>query len=122
MFEVITQLKERKEKLASSFKRQKNEYRSKINQIDRAINSFEKGFKELQGEELRPPTTADIVETILRESRKPLHLKKIVAELNRRRNITSPYQSVSRLLQTYSKMGKRFKRVSPATFTLVQTK
>ena len=122
MIQVIEDLRKRKQKLTTNFKRQKKEYRTKINRIDRAIFNFEKGLQELGTTEFPEPSTADVVETILRESRKPMHLKQIVAEINRRRNVTSPYQSVSRLMQNYSKMGKRFKRVAPATFALVHSK
>ena len=121
MIQVIEDLRERKQKITSNFKRQKNEYRSKINRIDRAISSFEKGFKELQAGELRPPSTADIVESIMLENQKAMHLKEILKELNHRRpGVSFRYQSVSRLLQTHAKRRSRFKRIAPATFALIE--
>lgn len=119
MLETIEKLKQEKHRLTAQFEAGKAGYKSEVGRLDRAIRNFERGLNELEGtttEKSKRPPTIEEIEKIL--SSGPKHLKEIVAELNSGGR-EARYQSVSGLLQTYAKEGKRFIKVAPATYAMI---
>ncbi len=123
MLEQIEKLKAEREKLTTEYKNNQSEYKSEVKRIDKAIRSFERGMNELNGNSstVGRPGVANEIEKILREQASPLHLKKIVAELHAR-HYSNAYQSISGLMQNYVKAGKKFRKMAPATYGLIEDK
>lgn len=114
----IEKLKKEREKLVTEYKTSQTEYKSEIKRIDKAIRNFEKGVNELNGA-IKPKRlkTSSQIEKILAE--RPLHLKQLVEKLNAR-GIPMGYQSVSGIMQLYAKAGKKFVKIAPATYALIE--
>lgn len=110
---TIEKLTIKREKLLNQKIASNQNYAKKISQIDKAIKKFLEGMAMLN--EKRSATSE--IENILADG-KPLHVSAITEELERR-GFTIVRQSVSGILQTYSKSAnKKFKRTAPATFAL----
>ncbi len=120
MQQQIEKLKQEREKLTLEYQNNQTEYKSEINRINRAIKSFEKGMHELNSSASKPKRqkSSSVIETILSESG-PLHIKDLVKRLNER-GVPMSYQSLSGILQLYSKAGKKFIKVAPATYNLIE--
>lgn len=119
MQQQIEKLKQEKGKLTTEYKNSQVEYKAEIKRIDRAIKNFEKGMNELNGiaKPKRQKSHSEI-EKILSENG-PLHIKILCEKLNER-GIPMGYQSLSGLMQLYSKAGKKFIKTAPATFGLIE--
>ncbi|MCD9186297.1 MAG: hypothetical protein LUM44_07675 [Pyrinomonadaceae bacterium] len=119
MQQQIEKLKEEREKLTVEFQTSRTEYKSEINRINRAIKIFEKGMNELHGI-IKPKRqkSSSQIEAILSETG-PLHIKRLCEKLNER-GIPMSLQSLSGLMQLYSKSGKMFTKTAPATFGLLE--
>ncbi len=120
MQQQIEKLKQEREKLTAEYQNNQTEYKSEINRINRAIRSFEKGMSELNNGAPKPKRqkSSSVIEIILSETG-PLHIKELVKQLNER-GIPMGYQSLSGILQLYSKAGKKFIKTAPATFGLIK--
>lgn len=117
MEQQIEKLKQEKEKLTIEYKNNQTEYKSEIKRIDRAIRNFQRGMNELNGNSNPKVKSSSVIEEILTASG-PLHLKILCEKLNER-GIPMQYQSLSGLLQSYAKSGKKFVKTAPATFGLL---
>lgn len=120
MQQEIEKLKQEKNKLTTEYLNSRTVYKTEINKINRAIRSFEKGINELNGmavktKRLKSPSE---IEKILAEEG-PLHIKQLCEKLNAR-HIPMSYQSLSGLMQLYAKAGKKFVKVAPATYKLIE--
>ena len=122
MFEkAIEKLKKERTKLTGEAKQFDAEYKSEIRRIDTAIRKFEEGMAALGSKASTPRISATAeIENILAE-RGVMHVRDITKELHRR-GYAMAYQSVSSALQTAAKKKKKYRRVSPATFTLLHTR
>ena len=119
MQQQIENLKREKTKLMSEYKKSQVEYKFEINRINRAIKNFEKGMNELNGiTKPKRQKSSSQIEAILSETG-PLHIKRLCEKLNER-GIPMSLQSLSGLMQLYSKSGKMFIKTAPATFGLLQ--
>lgn len=122
MYQEIEKLKQEREKLNVEYQNSQSEYKSEIKRINKAIRSFEKGISELNGtsaaKEKRPKTSSTI-EQILSETG-PLKITELAAKLNER-GVPMKYQSLSGILQLYSKAGKKFVKTAPATYGLLES-
>lgn len=94
---------------AASIKR----YSKKITRINKALRKFNQALAVL-GE--KKNATAEI-ENILRDG-KSRHINEISKEL-KKRGFDLPYQSISGIMQIYSKKYKKYERTAPATFKLI---
>lgn len=119
MEQQIEKLKKEREKLTTEYKNNQTEYKAEIKRIDRAIRNFQRGMNELNGNGKPKVKSSSVIEEILTES-EPLHLKILCEKLNER-GIPMAYQSLSGLLQSYAKAGKKFVKTAPATFGLLST-
>lgn len=119
MQQQIEKLKQEKGKLTTEYKNSQVEYKAEIKRIDRAIKNFEKGMNELNGNaKPKRQKSHSEIEKILSENG-PLHIKLLCKKLNER-GIPMGYQSLSGLMQLYSKAGKKFIKTAPATFGLIE--
>lgn len=117
MEQQIEKLKKEREKLTAEYKNNQTEYKAEIKRIDRAIRNFQRGMNELNGNSNPKVKSSSVIEEILTESG-PLHLKLLCEKLHER-GIPMQYQSLSGLLQSYAKAGKKFEKTAPATFGLL---
>lgn len=119
MQQQIEKLKQEKEKLSIEYKNNQTEYKSEIKKIDRAIRNFERGMHALTGT-VKPKRQKSYseIENILGENG-ALHIKELVKKLNER-GFPMTYPSVSGLLQLYAKANKKFIKVAPATYALIE--
>lgn len=119
MQQQIEKLKQEREKLSTEFKNNQTEYKSEIRKINRAIKNFEKGMNELTGiVKPKKQKSYSEIENILSENG-ALHIKELVKKLNER-GFPMTYPSVSGLLQLYAKSNKKFIKVAPATYGLLE--
>ena len=120
MQQQIEKLKQEKEKLTMEYHNNQNEYKSEIKRISKAIRSFEKGVSELNGAAAKPrrQKSSSAIEQILSEHG-ALHIKELVKKLNER-GVPMGYQSLSGIMQLYSKAGKKFVKTAPATYALLE--
>lgn len=118
MQQQIEKLKETKAKLKRDFDEYHAEYKTETKRIDQAIRNFERGMNALSGtaKPKRQKSYSEI-ENILSENG-ALHIKELVKKLDER-GFPMTYPSVSGLLQLYAKAGKKFVKVSPATYGLI---
>lgn len=107
---TIEKLTIKREKLLNQKVAANKRYARKISRIDKAIRKFAEGMAVLN--ERR--TAISEIENILSGGQE-LHVSKIT-EILAERGFSTAQQSVSAILQTYT---KKFKRVAPATFALV---
>ncbi|MEJ7848379.1 MAG: hypothetical protein WKF92_09845 [Pyrinomonadaceae bacterium] len=123
MLEEIEKLKLEKEKLQNEHVLHQGGYKSKMRRINTAIRNFEQGVPAaVDGSTpIRRRGAAIEIEKILREHKKPMHLKLIVAALHERLFVNS-YQSISGLLQVFAKKEKKFTKVGPSTYALITAK
>lgn len=121
MQQQIEKLKETKAKLKKDFDEYSAEYKIETKRIDQAIRNFEKGMSALSGtaKPKRQKSYSEI-ENILSENG-ALHIKELVKKLNER-GFPMTYPSVSGLLQLYAKSNKKFIKVAPATYGLIESK
>ena len=121
MQQQIEKLKQEKSKLTTEYQNSQVEYKAEIKRVDRAIRNFEKGMNELNGTAVKPKRqkSSSVIETILSETG-PLHVKELVKKLNER-GVPMGYQSLSGILQLYSKAGKKFIKTAPATYGLLES-
>lgn len=119
MFEkAIEKLKMERTKLISEAKQFDAEYKNEIKRIDTAIQKFEEGMAALNPKNPIPRQSATReIENILAQFG-PMHVRAITDELHRR-GYSMALQSVSCALQTAAKKKKKYRRISPATFTLL---
>jgi hypothetical protein len=120
MQQEIEKLKQEKNKLMNEYQNSRSEYKTEINKINRAIRSFEKGLNELSGTAVkrkRPKSPSEIEKILAEEG--AMHLKKLCEKLNER-HIPISYQSLSGLMQLYAKAGKKFVKIAPATYALIE--
>lgn len=120
MFEkAIQKLKGERTKLTNKAKLNDAEYKNEIRRIDTAIQKFEEGMAALGSKEAMAAkrSASQEIEAIL-AAEGSLHVKAITEELHRR-GYSIALQSVSGVLQTYAKQKKKYRRVAPATFTLL---
>ena len=120
MQQQIEKLKQEKEKLTVEYRNNQSQYKSEIKRISKAIRSFEKGVNELNGVAAKPKRqkSSSAIEQILSEHG-ALHIKELVKKLNER-GVPMGYQSLSGIMQLFSKAGKKFNKVAPATYALIE--
>lgn len=112
---TIEKLTIKREKLLNQKIAANQRYARKINQIDKAIKKFIEGMAALNEKK----TATSEIEDILSDG-SSRHVTFITEELEKR-GFTIAQQSVSGILQTYSKTNKKFRRTSPATFALLHS-
>ncbi len=119
MFQAIEKLKTEKGKLTVEFIESRNDYRAEVKRINRAIRNFSKGIEALGATETENTPKRGMskeIERILAGGAKTV--SQVVSELNRL-NYNPHYQTVSGVLRSNAKAGKRFVKVAPATFALI---
>lgn len=121
MYQQIEKLKTEKQKLTVEYKNNQTEFKGEINRINKAIRSFEKGMNELNGS-TQPKRRKMMVEIENILAGGALHVKEILARLHQAGFTNLHYQSISGILQTYAKAGKKFVKTAPATFGLLEQK
>ena len=123
MKETIQQLKNEKQQLELEYKNHRVMYQTRRKQLDTAIRKTEEAVAALSGDEpavkqrRRWQGLPDAIERILGEGG-AMHLQDIFAELERRGFRTS-VGTVHGICERYKQMGKRFRRVAPATYAVL---
>lgn len=110
---TIERLTTRREKLLTQRSASNKKYSKKITRINKAIRKFNQAVAVL-GE--KKNATAEI-ENILSDG-KSRHINEIAEEL-KERGIDLAYQSISGIMQIYSKKYKKYEKTAPATFKLL---
>jgi hypothetical protein len=116
----IEKLLEERERITREFQEHKTQFQTNLKQIYKALKNFTRSNAALGQTVIRQRGMTEAIEEILQNKEK-LHLKEIVAALSEK-GYTPIYQSVSGLLQTYAKADKKFVKVGPATFALIENK
>jgi hypothetical protein len=125
--EQIEQLTQRRSNLTEEFQGREIEFHAEIERIDQAILKFEEGIEILDGQEVtvlqeKPAkSVTQVIVEILSEVGEPLHVKRITERLHNLGH-DSNESTVSRTLQVYAKKKKKFKKIAPATFTILKKK
>lgn len=123
MEETIQQLKNEKQQLELEYKNHRTMYAARLKRLDTAIRKGEEALTALAGGEpavrqrRRRQGLPNAIEQILSE-RGAMHLQDIFAELERRGFRTS-LGTVHGICERYKQMGKRFRRVAPATYAVL---
>lgn len=113
---TIERLTTQREKLLTQRSASNKRYSKKITRINKAIRKFNQAVAVL-GE--KKNATAEI-EDILSDG-KSRHINEIAKEL-KKRGIDLAYQSISGIMQIYSKKYLKYEKTAPATFKLISKK
>lgn len=113
---TIERLNNQREKLISQKSASNKRYSKKITRINKALRKFNQAIAVL-GE--KKNATAEI-EDILSDG-KSRHINEIAKEL-KKRGIDLAYQSISGIMQIYSKKYLKYEKTAPATFKLISNK
>ncbi len=125
--EQIEQLRHRRNNLTEEFQGKEFEFHAEIERIDRVIANFEEGVEILDGEqssvvqEKSAKSVAQAIVEILDQAGEPLHVKRITERLHNL-GYDSAESTVSGTLQTYAKKKEKFKKTSPATYSVLTKK
>jgi len=119
--QAIERLEAEKEKLTNEFNETHSEYKSEMKRINTALRKFRQGVNALSDEspakQKKQTVTAEI-EIILKEFGAS-KVKDITHQLHQR-GFQTTEQTVSGILQRCVKAGKRFTKVGPATYALLE--
>lgn len=123
MHEEIEKLKAERQRIANRYKTNQKKLKLEMKRINTAIRKFEAGVEALNGKSSmivpRNRGAVNEIERILAIGG-AMHLTKITEELRCRGFESIARQSVSGLLQTSVKFGRRFKKIAPATYSLLK--
>ena len=122
MFQAIEKLKTEKEKMTNEFIESRNDYRAEMKRINKAIRNFSRGIEALGATETEIENQpkrgmSKEIERILANGARTV--RQVIDELNAA-NYRPNYQTVSGILQANVKAGKRFVKIAPATFALME--
>ena len=112
---TIEKLQNQREQLLMQKSASNKRYSKKITKLNKALRKFSQGMAVL-GEE-KKKSAANSIEEILSDG-KSRHINEISKEL-KKRGFDLPYQSISGIIQIYSKKYNKYERTAPATFKLI---